>query len=160
MLSGKVITTTGRRHVAEVDRRRVLQGAALVAGSGLVAACGGGSDEASPSASPAPTSAPTSSPTPAVIAALSDISVGSAISATTPEGQKIILARPSGNSVVGFSAQCPHRGCTVAPSTDKLACPCHGSTFATTTGERLGGPAPNGLASFPVKLVGGNVVTA
>jgi nitrite reductase/ring-hydroxylating ferredoxin subunit len=92
--------------------------------------------------------------------ALADIPVGGAVSAQTPIGEKVILARPTASTVVGFSAQCPHRGCTVAPATGKLQCPCHGSTFNTTTGERLGGPAPNGLAEFPVKVQGGNVVTA
>jgi cytochrome b6-f complex iron-sulfur subunit len=160
---GEVITTTGRLHVAELDRRGVLQGAALVAGAGLIAACGGGSDDGSPSSAPSvPSSAPepTASPTPAVLAALSDITVGTAVSAKTPDGEKIILARPSTTRVVGFSAKCPHRGCTVEPKPDKLACPCHGSTYATTTGERLGGPAPTGLTPFPVRVVGGNVVTA
>jgi len=149
--------------VGEVDRRNVLQGAVLVAGAGLVAACGG-SDEATPavsgSRSAGPTQEPTSPPTSEVLAALADIAVGKAIAVTAPSGAKLILARPSAATVVGFSSQCPHRGCTVAPKPDKLACPCHGSTFATTTGERLGGPAPTGLASFPVKIDGDNVVSA
>ena len=146
--------------MTEVDRRSVLQGAALVAGLGAVSACGG-SDEAGPGATASPSgSAAASSEGPQVLVALADIPVGGAVSATAPTGEKVILARPTATTAVGFSAQCPHRGCTVAPGGDRLACPCHGSTFATTTGARLGGPAPGGLAPFPVKVQAGNVVTA
>jgi cytochrome b6-f complex iron-sulfur subunit len=146
--------------MADVERRSVLQGAAALAGLGVVAACGG-SDEASPGATTSPAGSAKSAPgAPAVLAALADIPVGGAVSATTPDGQKVILARPTAATAVGFSAKCPHQGCTVAPGSDKLACPCHGSTFATATGERIGGPAPSGLSSFPVKVQAGNVVTA
>jgi cytochrome b6-f complex iron-sulfur subunit len=147
--------------VAELDRRTVFQGAGLMAGLTLVQACGGGSDEGSPAPTRAATSTePAPSPTPEVLVALADIPVGGAVSAQTSLGEKLILARPTATTAVGFSAKCPHRGCTVAPATGKIACPCHGSTYNTTTGERLGGPTPTGLAPFPVKVQGGNVVTA
>lgn len=146
--------------MTEVDRRSVLQGAAVVAGLGLVAGCGGGTDEASPGPTGATTSESPTPSGPAVLVALSAIPVGGAVSAEAPTGEKLILARPTATTAVGFSAKCPHRGCTVAPKPEKLQCPCHGSTYETTTGKRLGGPAPTGLTPFPVRVQGGNVVTA
>ena len=68
--------------------------------------------------------------------------------------------------------RCPHEGCEVEfvrdpgslppeafvevgrPVTQPVyVCPCHNSTFAADTGERLGGPAPRGLYRFRVTKV-------
>jgi Rieske Fe-S protein len=65
--------------------------------------------------------------------------------------------------------RCPHEGCDVEfvadpsklppeivadvghPVTEPVyVCPCHNSTFAVETGERLAGPAPRGLYRFRV----------
>jgi Rieske Fe-S protein len=68
--------------------------------------------------------------------------------------------------------RCPHEGCDVEfaadparlppellaeighPVTEPVyVCPCHNSTFAAETGERLAGPAPRGLYRFRVRSV-------
>ncbi|HEY3044801.1 MAG TPA: Rieske (2Fe-2S) protein [Vicinamibacterales bacterium] len=84
------------------------------------------------------------------------------------------------NSIDRFQAvcvRCPHEGCDVDLVRDpaKLppeivaevghvvtepvyVCPCHNSTFAIETGERLAGPAPRGLYRFRVTRVSDAVV--
>lgn len=92
-----------------------------------------------------------------VLAKLSDIAVGSSISATTTSGDDILITRTGQNSVVAFSAICTHMGCTVAAS---FHCPCHGSVYNKDTGQPTAGPAPRALAPVNVAVAGGNVVEA
>ncbi|MGI8869397.1 MAG: ubiquinol-cytochrome c reductase iron-sulfur subunit [Mycobacteriales bacterium] len=92
------------------------------------------------------------------IAKLSDIKVGSAISAKDSGGKPVIVGRPAKDSVVCFSAICTHMGCTVNPAGAKLICPCHGSQYNALTGAVLHGPAPKALAKVNVKLDGQEVV--
>ncbi|NNE69692.1 MAG: Rieske (2Fe-2S) protein [Rhodothermales bacterium] len=54
---------------------------------------------------------------------------------------------PDGFTAV--STRCSHRGCTVSPEGEELACPCHGSRF-TFDGDVLEGPAPTDLTRFAV----------
>lgn len=151
------------------SRRQVVTVAALgTVGAGALAACGGGEDEAgvpagtasTPAAggesSSAPATESTGSGAPA-IAKVADVPVGGAISAQSG-GKKIILSRPEEATVVGFDARCPHQGCAVAPAAKNLACPCHNSTFDTSTGERLRGPAKRGLTAFAVTVEGEDIV--
>jgi cytochrome b6-f complex iron-sulfur subunit len=156
-------------------RRMVLIGAG-VAGVAALAACGSKSSGAAASA-PAATSqaaatsgaAATSASSAAAsgggaatpLAQLSDIPVGTAISAKD-NGAPIILTQPTAGVVKGFSAICTHMGCTVAPSSDgkELDCPCHGSKYNATTGAVIHGPAPRALAVLAVKVVSGAVVAA
>lgn len=139
-----------------VGRREVLKGAAALAGGGALAACGGGDDGAD-----APSSAP-SSEAGKTVAALADVPVGGALAAEVG-GAKVLLVRTSETDVSGFSAVCPHQGCTVAPASESegaaLACPCHGSRF-DLSGAVTQGPAARGLTPFPVTVVDGDVVTA
>ena len=93
-----------------------------------------------------------------VIAKLADIPVGGATSGKAADGTAIILSQPSAGKVVAFDARCPHQGCTVAPSGDKLACPCHGSAFKTADGSLINGPATRGLTEVAVKVDGDDVV--
>jgi Rieske Fe-S protein len=93
------------------------------------------------------------------LARLSDIPVGGAISATGPSGG-LIIARPTANTVVAFSAVCTHLGCTVVPNGNELDCPCHGSVFNATTGAVITGPAPQSLPQVRVKLSGDTVLSA
>jgi Rieske Fe-S protein len=145
----------------------VLRGAAVAAGSCLLAACGG-SDETEPSAqtpeeSMETSSAPSGSETTGngggeVLASLDDIPVGEAISAEAG-GSPILLVRTSETEVIGLSAVCTHQQCTVAPAGDALACPCHGSRY-DLTGKVTQGPAPAPLKDFPVTVQDGSVVAA
>jgi Rieske Fe-S protein len=133
-------------------------GAAVVAGVGALAACGGSSSGTATSGSAAPSAG--SAAAGATLAKLSDVAVGSAISAKSADGKPIIIAQPAAGTVVAFTAICTHMGCTVAPATGlQLKCPCHGSTYDAATGTNTGGPAPKPLAAVPVKLQGDAIVS-
>lgn len=100
----------------------------------------------------AATSSAASAPSGTKVAALSDIPVGGAKSATF-DGNPIVLTQSSAGTVVGFSAICPHQGGTVAPDGSKdFLCPLHGSTFDLDTGARLSGPAQSGLTKLTVTV--------
>ncbi|HEY3712546.1 MAG TPA: Rieske (2Fe-2S) protein [Amycolatopsis sp.] len=136
------------------SRRSVLTTGAAVAGAAVgtvaLAACGGGSG----------TSAETSKPGRKVIA-LTEVPVGQAKSAKTPDGQDVIVAQPTAGTVACFSAVCTHQGCTVnAPSGGELHCPCHGSVFDALTGAVKKGPADKPLPKVNVKVENGQVTTA
>ena len=140
-----------------VDRRTVLRGAAVTVGGAALAACGdGGRAATGPSPSAAPPSAGAGG---AALAALDDIAVGTAVSATGADGP-VLLVRTTETDVVGFSAICPHQGCTVLPAEEALACPCHASKFELSTGAVLQGPATRDLSGYPVSVVDGSVVPA
>lgn len=44
----------------------------------------------------------------------------------------------------GFSAACPHLGCTIVATANGFASPCHGSSWSAS-GEKLGGTTPRNL---------------
>ena len=92
------------------------------------------------------------------LAKLSDITVGSAISATNSDGSKIIIARPTSSTVAAFSAICTHQGCVVAPSGGQLDCPCHGSVFNASTGAVVNGPASRPLPRSTSRPSGDDIV--
>lgn len=94
------------------------------------------------------------------LVALADVPVGGAVSTTTSDGAKILVAQPTAGEAVAFSAICTHRGCTVAPQDTVLHCPCHGSEFDPSTGQVLRGPAKDPLPGVAVKVQDGEVVTA
>lgn len=94
----------------------------------------------------------------AVLAELSAVPVGGAVSATGKDGAKLIVAQPTKGTVVAFSAICTHQGCTVAPAKSTLNCPCHGSVFNTATGAVTSGPAPSPLPKVAVMISGSNIV--
>jgi nitrite reductase/ring-hydroxylating ferredoxin subunit len=130
-----------------------------------LSACGGSS---SPKGSSGGTTAPSpatsgSSPTAAAaataIAKLTDIAVGSSISAKSG-GRPLLVARPTETTVVAFSAICTHQGCTVEAAGKTFACPCHGSKYDAFTGAVINGPAPAPLHPFAVAIKDGEVVPA
>ncbi len=149
-------------HDAHPTRRNVVAATALgaVAATALTA-CGGDDESAPPATTPA--TAPTAGAggdrgDRGTIAKLADVPVGGAVSAQTPEGLAVIVARPDAGRVVAFDARCTHQGCTVAPKGERLLCPCHQSAFEALTGKVLTGPATADLASVPVSVDGENVV--
>jgi len=141
------------------SRRKVLvAGAGTALGASVLAACGGGGG----GSSSAPTTASGSGGSGAaggdVLAKVSDVPVGGAISAQDANGKPIIVSQPTQGDVVAFSAICTHMGCTVAPAGNQLQCPCHGSTYDLATGENTGGPAPSPLPKVQVSVRKGEVV--
>ena len=71
---------------------------------------------------------------------------------------KVVLTRPSGNEVLGFSAVCTHQGCTVASvAQGTIRCPCHGSRFDAGTGAVVHGPATQPLSTVEVVVRSGSV---
>jgi Rieske Fe-S protein len=128
----------------------------LVAGAGGVgavalASCATGGASGGGSASSAKRDEP--------VAKLSDVNVGAAIAATLSGDTPVIVARPTAQQVVCFSAICTHAGCVVSPSGTKLNCPCHGSQFDALTGQVLQGPASRPLPKIGVTVRNGEVVT-
>jgi cytochrome b6-f complex iron-sulfur subunit len=144
-----------------VDRRVLLAGTGVGCAL-LLAACGGGSgsNDSSDSASDSSTlggSSTESGGSAKALATLASIKVGSAVSAQDGDGNPIIVARPTADTAVAFSAICTHQGCTVAPAGSELDCPCHGSRYNATTGKVLGGPAPKPLPAIAVSVRNGQV---
>jgi cytochrome b6-f complex iron-sulfur subunit len=138
------------RSVGQLTRRGVLAIGAVGLSAGTLAAC---SQAKSPSGA---TGGSGSSGGP--LAKLSDIKVGEAIAATGPDGAKIIIARPTQNTVAAFSAICTHQGCAVVPNGKELDCPCHHSSYNATTGTVIAGPAPLPLPSVKVTLSGDEIL--
>lgn len=64
-----------------------------------------------------------------------------------------VLLRNTAEGPRAWSLRCPHLGCTVTRTAGGFDCPCHGSRF-DDHGNRLQGPAPEGLAPLPVQRVG------
>ena len=150
-----------------LTRRPVLGVGVATLAATLLGACGdnGGDGGSTPSAgaasgSAAPTSEPPATTAGASLVKLADVPVGGAVSAKTADGTEIIIAQPAAGTVAGFLARCTHKGCTVAPTGNKLNCPCHGSVFDALTGKNISGPAPSPLAPFGVKVEGGDVIGA
>ena len=153
-----------------LSRRQALAGASAVAGSGLLlVACGGGSSKsdaagtsaAAPKNAAATTTAAQTVPAAGsakVLAAVSSIPVGGAVSATGKDNAKLLVCQPTKGKIVAFSAICTHMGCTVAPGIKTLNCPCHGSKYDVATGKVVAGPAPQALPSVVVTVDGSNVV--
>lgn len=139
----------------ELARRGVLRGAlAACAGCGL-AACGGGSrggDRGGGLPAPESKGAP--------LAKLADVPVGGSLSVQAPDGAKLVLTRTTETAVAGWSARCPHSGCTVAPDGATFTCPCHGSQFDAATGALRRGPAKKDLTAVTVAVSGDAVVLA
>lgn len=67
---------------------------------------------------------------------------------TQLEDPLYVLAQPGGE-FLAVSPICTHRGCTVDVQSERLVCPCHGSTY-DRAGNVLRGPAQRALTSYPV----------
>ena len=87
------------------------------------------------------------------IASVDDLE-GEELAAFEVDGERIAVAQVDG-IFYAFGDSCPHRQCSLGEG--KLAgnvvtCPCHGSQFDVTSGERLVGPAVRGVRSYPIRV--------
>jgi len=130
-------------------RREVLVGAGLLAGVGVLAACGAGSSGGGNGGLPGGQGT-------GPITAVSNVPVNGALSATL-DGRPILLTQAEAGTIVGLSAICTHQGCTVQPNGSRLLCPCHGSVYGLD-GSNVSGPAPSPLPPVPVHMVDGQVL--
>lgn len=67
----------------------------------------------------------------------------------------VVVTQPSKGDIRAFSAICTHRGCTVSSVADgTINCPCHGSTFSSSDGSVVQGPAQEPLSERQVIVEG------
>ncbi len=148
-----------------VSRRTLLAAGAATGAAGVLvlAGCSKGASGASGNADAG--AAPTGSSTAAgaggsgatVLAKVSQVPIGDALSATM-NGQPVLISQPAAGTIVTFSAICTHQGCTVAPAGKQFRCPCHGSVYDAATGAVIQGPAPAPLKRIPTHVADGDVV--
>lgn len=78
-------------------------------------------------------------------------------------GAEIAVSRVAG-TLYAFSDICTHRQCNLSLGGEidgtSITCECHGSMFDMTSGEVLGGPATEAIATFPVRDEGGDLQIA
>ena len=76
--------------------------------------------------------------------------VGGSVVVNSKAG-KIIIVRTGEAAFAAFSAKCTHKGGIVEydGAMKQFVCPKHGSTFDSTNGKVLDGPADEPLPSFP-----------
>ena len=137
---------------APLPRRTLLVGA-CAGGAALLAGCGGAQPAVPRATAPAGAA-------PGTLLRLDDLAVGASAVATGADGSAVVVTRTGEQSAVALSAVCTHQGCAVAPQDGELSCPCHGSRFDPATGSVRRGPAEQPLAAVPVRVEGGNVLTA
>lgn len=92
-----------------------------------------------------------------VLAKVSQVPVGNALSATM-DGEPVLISQPTAGTIVTFSAICTHQGCTVAPAGKQFHCPCHGSVYDAATGAVIEGPAPAPLKKIATHVADGEVI--
>jgi Rieske Fe-S protein len=139
------------------SRRTVLSAGVVMAGAGAAALAGCSPSKKSDSSGGASAAATPSSSGPVVLAAVSAVPVGNALSVTY-QGKPALVSQPTAGKIVAFSAICTHQGCTVAPAGKQFHCPCHGSVYDAATGAVITGPAPAPLPPIAVHVDGPNVV--
>jgi nitrite reductase/ring-hydroxylating ferredoxin subunit len=75
-------------------------------------------------------------------------------------GNERIAVATVGGAFYAFDDRCPHRQCSLAEGElhgAVVTCPCHGSEFDVTSGERLVGPAVRGVRSYAVRVENGDL---
>ncbi|MFI5712997.1 Rieske (2Fe-2S) protein [Kribbella sp. NPDC051620] len=109
---------------------------------------------------PAPVSQGTTgaAPEPAALAKVADIPAGGGV---ILKEQSLVLTKDASGKVCAFSAICTHQGCVVTEVGDgTINCPCHGSKFDASTGERVAGPAKSPLPAVAVEQRDGAIFQA
>ncbi|MDQ1725058.1 MAG: cytochrome b6-f complex iron-sulfur subunit [Frankiaceae bacterium] len=158
--TGMLETTIGRRAAIVGVGAAGLAALAACSSSSTAAPAGAGGGTSAP-----PTGAATGASTDsgaaggASLVALADLPVGGSVSANGADGKPILVSQPTAGKVVAFTAICTHMACTVKPAGQEFHCPCHGSIYDAATGAVKHGPAPKPLASVPVHVVNGQVVS-
>lgn len=71
------------------------------------------------------------------------------------QGRPAVVLQPQAGEFVALSAVCTHLGCIVKWVNDnqEFLCPCHGGRFSAS-GQVLGGPPPEALATYSVTVDG------
>jgi nitrite reductase/ring-hydroxylating ferredoxin subunit len=72
---------------------------------------------------------------------------------------RLVLVR-RGGEVFALADRCSHEDAPLAEGLvdgDRLECPRHGALFDLRTGRALSLPAAEGIASYPVRVVGGQI---
>lgn len=130
------------------SRRRVLAASAGVAMAPVVASC------ADPSADPELSQVDPPEPGKAVAWA-SDVPVGGC---QVFAAKGTVVTQPSEGDFRAFEAECSHKGCFVASSTQgHIPCRCHGSKFDLVDGTPLGGPAEGPLTKVDIVVENGRI---
>lgn len=148
---------------ADGTTRRHVLGLAVAAGSGLplLAACGGGGDEAgttgdSSDGSQSPTSDGASSAAPGPLVATGKVPVNGGV---ILDAKKIVVTQPTDGTFKAFTAVCTHQACLVGMVKDGvISCPCHGSAYSAADGSVQNGPATRPLKEIAVTVQGDEVV--
>jgi Rieske Fe-S protein len=149
----------------------VLLGAGAVGTAGLLAACGGGSDqpaapgggETTPAAPPTTDDADGADGVPTSAAAvqresvpMSDIPVGGG--KIYPD-KTLVVTQPTQGQFKAFDATCTHQQCLVSSiDAGLITCPCHGSQFHIDNGAVSRGPAPRSLNAKNASVSGDQVI--
>ena len=128
-------------------RRDLLIAGGVGVGVVALAACGGGADV------PELTGVGPGD----VVVPLSEVPPGGAYEVSV-DGRRVVVSRPTEDTVVAFAARCTHQGCTVRAAEEGLVCPCHGSVFDLADGAAVHGPATEPLAPVGVTVRGTDVV--
>jgi Rieske Fe-S protein len=72
--------------------------------------------------------------------------------------QRVVVTQPTAGTYKAFSAVCTHQGCVVSGvDATKITCACHNSSFSTTDGSVLAGPAVRALEAKTVTMNGDNL---
>jgi Rieske Fe-S protein len=132
-------------------RRRVLAAGAGVAMAPVVAACGDASED--------PQFRQVDPPAPGnEVALASDVPVGGC---QVFAAKGTVVTQPTEGDYRAFEAECSHKGCFVASSTQgHIPCRCHGSKFDLVDGSPLGGPAKAPLTKVEIVVEDGRIYTA
>jgi 3-phenylpropionate/trans-cinnamate dioxygenase ferredoxin subunit len=94
------------------------------------------------------------------VALLADLHSGEPAAVSTADGEQLCLVR-EGEKVYALSDRCPHRDFALSGgdmvNSHVLECPWHGARFDCRTGRVMQGPATEGVTTYQVRIVAGEV---
>lgn len=137
---------SARDYSFRFSRRAALSVAGLAGVAAVAAACSSKGAASTPSGSSSGTT----------LGKTSDIPVGGGV---VYADQQVVVTQPTAGTFDGFSAICPHMGCTVGGVMQgMIVCFCHNSTFNMSTGAVINGPAQTGLKPAKIEVSGTDIV--